>query len=287
MVRFGPTEELIQPSVRGTTNYSDIRPDDVLQLKLPLPPLDVQDKIIDEIDRQLRIRENAVSTLKALEDAAIDPSFFKSPAMIGLTEVAEINPNYELFPDSHYLFADMASIDELRGEIRSFSMKPKPTSGLSKFRDDDILFARITPCTENGKVALCKGLNGLTGLGSTELVVIKPNKDRVIPKWLYFYLKNHEVRKRAVEVMIGTTNRQRVPMSFFETLEIPSMTIAEQEGIVKELEGYIEAKIGLLKIIELANKAIKTVVENIYQIAEVGKQSQPQTTRINHFLQSN
>ena len=56
------------------------------------------------------------------------------------------------------LFVDMASIDELRGEIRCFSTKAKLSSGLSKFKDDDILFARITPCTENGKVALCKGL---------------------------------------------------------------------------------------------------------------------------------
>ena len=99
MVRFGPTEELIQPFVRGTTNYSDVRPDDALKLKLPIPSFDVQNTIIDEIDFQLRIRENAVSTLRSLEEAAIDPSFFKSESTVKLTEVAEINPSYELTSD--------------------------------------------------------------------------------------------------------------------------------------------------------------------------------------------
>lgn len=285
MVRFGPTEELISPFVKGTTNYSDVRPADVLQLKLPLPSQLIQSEIVEEIDRQLRINENAMMTLKSMEEAAIDPKFFKSDKTVKLTDVADVNPTYELTPNSLDFFVDMASLDELKGEIRAFNAKKTISSGLSRFREDDILFARITPCTENGKVAIAQGLGEETGLGSTEFVVLKPDKEKIAPKWLYFYMKNHEVRRNATEVMLGTTNRQRVPLEFFKTLSIPEIPIEEQQSQVKELEGYIEAKMGLLKAIALSEKAVKNIVEDVYQVSEMGKQ--PRSDRsMDRFLKS-
>lgn len=268
IMRFGHYEQLIRPFVKGTTNYADIRPSDVLQLTIPLPSLEDQRRIVEEIDREVRIKQDAEKTLDSLEVAAINDHFFKSDKMEKLPKVAEINPRYKLTHNSSKLFVEMAALDELRGKIAYFKTKKNESSGgLSRFMDNDILFGRITPCTENGKVAVCSGLGVEVGLGSTEFVVISP-KPEISPKWLYFYLKTHEVRKQATRSMIGTTGRQRVPNEFFQGIEVPILPLQKQEAQAKELEGYIEVKDGLFKAIRLSEKAIENIVGDVFKIGQ-------------------
>jgi type I restriction enzyme M protein len=285
IVRFGPYEDLIRPLASGTTNYADVRPYQITDLMLPLPELLTEQKaIVDEIDRQVNIKANAQSTLNALEDAAIDSTFFKSDEKVILTDVANIEPNYGLTLKSSAFFVEMANLDEDRGEI-SFEDREVESSGLSRFREDDILFARITPCTENGKVAISHGLGEETGLGSTEFVVISPDKMKVLPKWLYFYLKSYEVRKAATDCMIGTTARKRVPPEFFENLEVPNFSKVEQERQVKELEAYIEAKVNLKKVIRLSEMAIKNIVGEVCQLEVVDRELKgTENAKMNGFI---
>lgn len=274
VTRFGHYEALIKPFVKGTTNYADIRPSDVLQLTVPLPPPDVQEKTVEEIDRQIRIKEDAERTLSSLETAAIDNHFFRSKTTKRLPEVAEINPRYRLTADSSKFFVEMAALDELRGRISYFKDKKGESSGLSRFKENDILFGRITPCTENGKVAVCFDLGNEVGVGSTEFVVISP-KPEIDPKWLYFYLKTHEVREQATRSMIGTTGRQRVPNEFFENLIVPILPLEEQEAQAKELQGYIEVKDGLTKAIKLSEAAIENIVQAVLKIGQKTTSNNP------------
>ncbi len=147
----------------------------------------------------------------------------------------------------------MAAIDELLGRIAYFKDKQSESSGLSRFRNNDVLFGRITPCVENGKVAISSGLGNETGIGSTEFVVISPGPE-ISPRWLYFFLKTYEVRKQATRSMIGTTGRQRVPNEFFERLDVPI------------LQGYITAKEGLTKTIKLSEEAIANIITDVFKI---------------------
>lgn len=261
IIRFGHYEELIQPFVKGTTNYAAIRPSHILQLKIPLPSIDIQERLVREISTQLEVRNNAEKTLRSLEDAGINETFFQASRKVKIVDVTEINPLYQLTRNSQNYFVEMAAINELTGEIGYFETK-EPSSGSSKFKENDILFARITPCTENGKVALVKNLGEETGIGSTEFVVISPKK--VNPKWLYFFLKTPILKKNAVDSMSGTTGRQRVSKDFFDNLEIPEVSLDEQEKTVTELEPYIRIKEELLKIISLSERAIKKKVESLY-----------------------
>ena len=270
VTRFGHYQDLIKRFVKGTTNYADIRPSDVLQLTLPLPPsFDDQTRIVEEIDRQVRIKQDAEKTLASLEEAAVDDHFFKSATTKKLSQGAQINPNYNLTANSTKFFVEMAAIDELRGKISYFNEKKEGGSGLSRFRDGDILFGRITPCVENGKIAVCTGLGqDETGSGSTEFVVISPNLAEIDAKWLYFYLKSYEVRKQATRSMIGTTGRQRVPNKFFEDIEIPVLSLDEQRVQARELEGYIEVKDGLTKVVRLSEMAIANIVADVFKIGQ-------------------
>ena len=265
ITRFGHYEELVRRFVKGTTNYADIRSSDVLQLTLPLPSLEDQARIVEEIDRQVRIKEDSEKTLTSLETAAVDDHFFKSASTRKLSSLAEINPKYELTANSSQLFVEMAAIDELLGRIAYFKDKQSESSGLSRFRNNDVLFGRITPCVENGKVAISSGLGNETGIGSTEFVVISPGPE-ISPRWLYFFLKTYEVRKQATRSMIGTTGRQRVPNEFFERLDVPILPHEKQEALAKELQGYITAKEGLTKTIKLSEEAIANIITDVFKI---------------------
>lgn len=77
-------------------------------------------------------------------------------------------------------------------------------SGLSRFKVGDTLFAKITPCPENGKVAFVDSLPAELGIGSTEFIVLAP-RDDCNPRFLYHLVCSHAVRGRAAARMEGST----------------------------------------------------------------------------------
>lgn len=95
-----------------------------------------------------------------------------------LGHIAAFNPKHksDLLPESNVSFVPMSAIDEHSGKIvESASRKYKEVSkGYTHFSDGDVIFAKITPCMENGKAAIAQDLvNGLA-CGSTEFFVFRP-----------------------------------------------------------------------------------------------------------------
>jgi len=262
MIRFGPYEELIQPYVKGTTNYAAIRPRDVFELYLPLPRIEIQEKIAGEIRQQLEIIKNAEETIKTLQETGVSSSFFSSEKRVKFADVVNISPKYNLTEKSKQYFVEMASVDELNGNIKHFMKRKNMSSGLARFRENDILFAKITPCTENGKIAIAKGLGDETGLGSTEFFVFSPKG--VKAKWLYFLLKEPRLKEEIVSSMIGTTGRKRVPLRFFKNLEIPLVSEDKQIETIKELETYLNTIKSLKDVISLSKKTVDKMVSEIF-----------------------
>jgi len=112
--------------------------------------------------------------------------------------------------------------------------KVDAVNNLLKFKQNDVLFARITPSTENGKTAFVEKFSGV-GCASTELTVLRPGA-KVFPFYLYYYVKSHRVRQFAISQMLGTTNRQRVPEYVFKKdLKFDLPSLPEQKQIVKIL----------------------------------------------------
>jgi type I restriction enzyme, S subunit len=151
-------------------------------------------------------------------------------------DIALINPRYPVDKDKEYPFVEMAAVAENFGGITSFGLRKADASGLARFRVNDILFGKITPCPENGKVALVKTLPADTGLGSTEFMVMSPRDDHD-PRWLYYVLCSHEVRGRAISRMEGSTGRLRIPEDTFQRwLAVPCPATDEQSAIASLLE---------------------------------------------------
>lgn len=151
-------------------------------------------------------------------------------------DVAAINPGYDTKNGQSYPFVSMDDVrDGCRG-IAGFSSRLHDSSGYTVFKNGDTIFAKITPCTENGKIALVRELPGDVGLGSTEFIVLSP-RTSIIPEFLYYQLIRGDVRALCASLMEGSTGRQRVPTSIFrKRVRIPvPASLGEQCAVAAAL----------------------------------------------------
>jgi type I restriction enzyme S subunit len=89
----------------------------------------------------------------------------------------------------------------------------------SKFQNDDTLFARITPCLENGKTAFVNNLEeGEIGRGSTEFIVLRSK--HLTPEFVYCLARSYDFRENAIKSMVGSSGRQRVQESCFDKFSV-------------------------------------------------------------------
>ena len=154
-----------------------------------------------------------------------------------LGEVCEINPRlprtHEIRDDQSVSFVPMAAVDELSGRIvgeqpRLFSEVKK---GYTNFRNSDVLFAKITPCMENGKAAIASDLISGYGFGSTEFHVLRPGTD-MLPEFVFYFVRRPEFRIEAKRNFTGTAGQQRVPTTFLSASRISVPPLSEQRRIV-------------------------------------------------------
>ena len=89
------------------------------------------------------------------------------------------------------------------------------------FANGDILIAKITPCMENGKCALVNGLTNSIGFGSSEYHVFRIDSSKISKEMVFAYLNRESIRKEAVKHFTGSSGHRRVPVSFYEALEVP------------------------------------------------------------------
>ena len=111
--------------------------------------------------------------------------------------------------------------------------------GFTYFAENDVLFAKITPCMENGKGAVAEGLSNGIGAGSTEFHVLRPIGGKSNPYWLYIITRFDSFRKAARKVMTGTGGQLRVPVSFLEShpISLPPIELQNEfELFVRQLD---------------------------------------------------
>ena len=142
-----------------------------------------------------------------------------------LSKVAFVNPSGAYkgkTVDTPISFVPMEVIDETFSEITTMDETTiELASGFTKFRERDLLWAKITPCMQNGKSAIAKNLiNGL-GCGSTEFFVLRPKDERLSIEYLHVILHMKCVRETAMLYFGGTAGQQRVPASFLENFNLP------------------------------------------------------------------
>ena len=138
----------------------------------------------------------------------------------------------------------------------------KVKKGFTYFENNDVLFAKITPCMENGKGAIAYGLTNGIGVGSTEFHVLRPINGISSPYWLLTLTRMPIFRERAAKNMSGTGGQKRVSASYLNHFMVGLPAIEEQrrfEAIYRQAD---KSKFELRKSIDAIDKVIKSLINN-------------------------
>jgi len=238
---------------------------------ITIPSIDTQRRIADILFSYDDLIENNRRRMALLEEAARQlyrewfvrlrfPGYEHTRITNGVPEGWEqmpapeaiaINPRTPLSDDDENWWVEMADLPTNSMVIQN-AVKRDGRSG-SKFRNGDTLFARITPCLENGKTAFVNFMpENEVGRGSTEFIVLRSMS--LTPEFVYCLARTYDFREHAIKSMIGASGRQRVQESCFEKflILVPSRSLL---GLFGESSEPVFEQI---KILHAQNQKLRT-----------------------------
>ena len=259
----------------------------LLSFQIPLPSLPEQKRIVariealfSKIEEIKRLRKEANDLAKTLMQSALHEVFSKADEKgwkwVRLGEVCEINPSKKeitsISNDLEVSFIPMDAVDEGKGEIVNSEIRKikEVRKGYTYFKEEDVIFAKITPCMENGKCAIAKNLVNKLGFGSTEFHVIRP-LNSVLSEWIWFYLRQQHIREEATKYFTGSVGQQRVPKEFLENLLLPLPPLPEQKRIIAYLDAIQQKAQALQKLQAETEREIERLRETILHKAFRGE----------------
>lgn len=293
-------KDLIQASFGGAQpNISQAL---IKRIEVPIPfpdnkekSLDIQNRIVqkienaaDELAEARRLHEKIVTDTNRLMDAVLGemypPSEERLPEgwrFLSIPDICTVNPtrprNLTQSDETMTSFVPMAAVDDREGRITDLQARPfgEVKRGYTYFEENDVLFAKITPCMENGKAAVARGLISRFGFGSTEFHVLRPT-NRILPEWIYYFVRREAFRQEAKTKFRGAVGQQRVPADFLETHLIPvpfpqnpEKSLAVQQQIVTRVQmtasEVAEAQLGNTKTGALLNQMEQSILAQAFR----------------------
>lgn len=144
-------------------------------------------------------------------------------------------------------------------------------------QEGDFLLAKITPCLENGKQGIVKGIPGGWGFATTEVIPIR-SYPQLHTEYLALYLKQPSIRQELASKMEGTTGRQRLPKVVVEHLLLPLPPLPEQRAIAHVLRTVQEAKEATARVIAAARELKKSLMRHLFTYGPVPVDQTDQVT---------
>jgi len=204
---------------------------------------------------------------------------------VKLSEIAWIDPTCDFGKTKEVSFVPMDAIDSVNGIIAYKGVKTvEETKGFTRFKEGDLLWAKITPCMQNAKSAIAMNLLNGYGCGSTEFFVIRTKDEKVVlQEYLLFLLRDEKVLKSAVNYFGGSAGQQRVSPLFLKTFSVPLPNIEEQdrfcefvriaqktkkqkdiqaEALLCSIDDYLLGELGL----KLPEKEIQTLQDRMFTV---------------------
>jgi type I restriction enzyme S subunit len=164
---------------------------------------------------------------------------------VRISDIVEINPKLPAKDKSNFelevQFIPMKLVEEVINKIHLVETKrlsEVQKGSYTPFINSDVIFAKVTPCMENGKIAIAHDLKNGVGYGSSEFHVLRCSVS-IMPEFLFSFLIQEKFRKEAKNSMTGAVGLRRVPRQFLENYQIPLPPIDEQQFIVDELDSKI------------------------------------------------
>ena len=153
-----------------------------------------------------------------------------------LSDFVDINPRTSLPKGTVAEFVPMEALNPQRRYVRTYPKKAY--SGGTKFVSGDTLFARITPCLENGKISQFISDSAEPAFGSTEYWILRAKDGVSDAAFVYYLAKSDILRKPAEKSMVGASGRQRAQIEAVQDLDIGDMSLGDQQKIAGILGAY-------------------------------------------------
>lgn len=243
------------------------------ELTIPIPSAKKQQIVVshlDKVNELIALRKEQLAKLDLLVKSRFIEMFgeigtdIKGWGLPRLGDCCIINPkksnDMRLCSDLRISFVPMPSVSE-NGEIDTSEIKTydEVKAGFTYFAEMDVLFAKITPCMENGKGAIAKGLCNGVGFGSTEFHVLRPIENKSNPYWLYAVTSFSQFRMDAASNMTGSAGQRRVPASFLDSYRVTLPPIELQNQFATFVEQVDKQKLTIqasLDKLELLKKSL-------------------------------
>ena len=251
---------------------------EVADIELQVPEISEQNAIVEVLDKSALIMKFYQQQLQKLDELvkARFVELFGMPGtdafgwgLVPLGSSCNINPKKSL--DSRLVsgavvsFVPMPAVTE-HGEIDATAIKEydEVKTGFTYFAENDVLFAKITPCMENGKGAVAKGLHNGIGFGSTEFHVLRPISGKTDPYWIYTLTAFSQFRMDAASNMTGSAGQRRVPASFLENYRVSLPPIALQEQFAAFVEQTDKSKVAVQKALDEAQMLFDSLMQKYF-----------------------
>ena len=193
-----------------------------------------------------------------------------------LEEVSELNPRIDkqsIDDDLEVTFLPMKRVEALSGKIdlsetkRFSELKRK---SYTPFQDGDILFAKVTPCMENGKIAIAYDLKNGIGFGSTEFHVIRLSEEQS-RQFFFFCFLQQKFRQEAKRAMTSAVGLLRVPADYMRRVLLPLPPLPEQHRIVAKIEELFTKLDAGINELHKAQAQLKRYRQSVLKAAFEGK----------------
>ena len=251
---------------------------DINDLEIPLPEIGKQIEYANsfkKVEKLIYTRQYQLQKLDELVKARFVEMFgmpgtdTKGWGLQYLGTCCELNPkkgtDKRLVSGLSVSFVPMPAVSE-SGKIDASQIKAydEVKTGFTYFAENDVLFAKITPCMENGKGAVAVGLCNNIGFGSTEFHILRPINNKSNPYRLYSLTSFDAFRKDAADNMTGSAGQRRVPAVFLEKYKVTLPPIELQNQFAAFVEQTDKSKVAVQKSLDEAQLLFDSLMQQYF-----------------------
>ena len=270
---FYNTDGLVNGATRQKLTQATMR-----QMLIPQRAYQEQCDIVAQMNKVnliIKTRQNQLQKLDELVKARFVEMFgmpgtdTKGWGLQYLGTCCELNPkkgtDKRLVSGLSVSFVPMPAVSE-SGKIDASQIKAydEVKTGFTYFAENDVLFAKITPCMENGKGAVAVGLCNNIGFGSTEFHILRPINNKSNPYWLYSLTSFDAFRKDAADNMTGSAGQRRVPAVFLEKYKVTLPPIELQNQFAAFVKQTDKSKVAVQKSLDEAQLLFDSLMQQYF-----------------------
>lgn len=240
---------LLEVSGVAQPNLSQVK---IKNIPLPCIPIAEQQRIVAKLDAAFAEIDAAIELSKKQAISASDYGYriikttlaelSEQHGLSSLGNIAVIQPMKKLAlaklnedDDVSFMGMDGLGIEEKYSQPKTIKKLSEVYKSYQYFEDNDVIFAKITPCFENGKLSIVKGSTNGVGFGSSEFVVLRTHAT-FQPEFLYYCLLDKVFRNNGADNMSGAVGHKRVTKEYFSNYTVPTPSLDVQQLISKKFD---------------------------------------------------